>query len=86
MKFPKRIKHRGRVLATIYDKCKGRDSYRMAWQVAGQRHVAFFPPCSLAMIRGNYKGLATKADVGKGFAVSPPDAAKNVIPLREARP
>jgi integrase len=48
VKYPKRIKHRGRVLATIYAKCKGRDSYRVAWQVAGQRHMASFPSYSLA--------------------------------------
>jgi hypothetical protein len=30
VKYPKRVKHRGRVLATIYAKCKGRDSYRVA--------------------------------------------------------
>ena len=86
VKFPKRIKHRGRVLATICGKCKGRDSYRMAWQVAGRRLVASFPPCLPAMIRGNYMGLAIKAGAGKWFAVLPPDAAKNVVPLREVRP
>src|SRR5208282_186533 len=43
VKYPKRIKYRGRVLATIYAKCKGRDSYRVAWQVAGQRRMASFP-------------------------------------------
>ena len=48
VKYPKRIKHRGRVLATIYAKCKGRDSYRVAWQVAGQRRMASFPSYSLA--------------------------------------
>jgi len=48
VKYPKRIKHRGRVLATIYGKCKGRDSYRVAWQVAGQRRMASFPSYSLA--------------------------------------
>ncbi len=48
VKFPKRIKHRGRVLATIYAKCKGRDSYRVAWQVAGQRRMASFASYSLA--------------------------------------
>ena len=48
VKYPKRIKYRGRVLATIYAKCKGRDSYRVAWQVAGQRHMASFPSYSLA--------------------------------------
>ena len=48
VKYPKRIKHRGRVLATIYAKCKGRDSYRVAWQVAGQRRMASFASYSLA--------------------------------------
>jgi integrase len=42
VKYPKRIKHRGRVLATIYARCKGRDSYRVAWQVAGRRQMASF--------------------------------------------
>jgi hypothetical protein len=44
VKFPKRIKHCGRVLATIYGKSKGCDSYRVAWQVAGQRRMAFSRP------------------------------------------
>ena len=48
MKYPKRIRFRGKVLATIYGKCKGRDSYRVAWQVAGQRRMASFPSYSLA--------------------------------------
>ena len=86
VKFPKRIKHRGSVLATIYGKCKGRDSYRVAWQAAGQRHMASFPSYSPTMIHSNYKGLATKADAGKWFAVLPADAAKNIIPLRKVRP
>ncbi|MGH7952912.1 MAG: tyrosine-type recombinase/integrase, partial [Limisphaerales bacterium] len=42
VKFPKRIKFRGRVFATIYAKTKARRSYRVAWQVAGQRHMASF--------------------------------------------
>jgi len=36
------------VLATIYGKCEGRDSYRVAWQVAGQRHMASFRTYSKA--------------------------------------
>jgi len=48
VKYPKRIRFRGKVLATIYGKCKGRDSYRVAWQVAGQRRMASFPSYSLA--------------------------------------
>ena len=43
VKYPKRIKFRGKTLATIYGRCKGRDSYRVAWQVAGQRRMASFP-------------------------------------------
>lgn len=48
VKFPKRIRHRGKVLATIYAKCKGRASYRLAWQVAGQRKMASFATYALA--------------------------------------
>jgi hypothetical protein len=33
VKYPKRIRYRGRVLATIYGRCKGRGSYRVAWRV-----------------------------------------------------
>ena len=66
MKFPKRIKHRGRVLATIYAKCKGRDSYRVAWQVAGQRRMASFPSYSLA--KRHADGLVK--DLAKGSQVT----------------
>jgi hypothetical protein len=38
---------------------------------------------SPTMIHGHYKGLATKADAEKWFAVTPPDAAENVIQLRK---
>src|ERR1039457_37384 len=48
VKYPKRIKHRGRLLATIYGKSKGRDSYRVAWRVAGQRRMASFVSYALA--------------------------------------
>ncbi len=66
VKFPKRIKHRGRVLATIYAKCKGRDSYRVAWQVAGQRRMASFPTYSLA--KRHADGLVK--DLAKGSQVT----------------
>ena len=36
---------------------------------------------SPAMIHAHYKGLATKAEAEKWFAVTPPDSATNVIPL-----
>src|ERR1017187_2103055 len=66
VKFPKRIKHRGRVLATIYAKCKGRDSYRVAWQMAGQRHMASFPSYSLAKRHAD----ALVKDLAKGSQVT----------------
>ncbi len=43
VRFPKKIKHRGKLLAVIYGKSKGRDSYRVAWQVAGKRLMKSFP-------------------------------------------
>jgi len=65
VKFPKRIKHRGRVLATIYGKSKGRDSYRVAWHVAGQRRMASFPSYSLAKSHADdlVKDLASGSQV-----------------------
>jgi len=36
---------------------------------------------SPAMIHSHYKGLATKAEAVKWFAVMPAKSAKNVIPL-----
>ena len=42
MRFPKRIKHRGRVLATIYGKSKSYPAYRVAWTVAGKRLALYF--------------------------------------------
>jgi hypothetical protein len=41
VKFPKRIKHRGRVLATVYGRTK-KYGYRVAWNVAGQRRMQRF--------------------------------------------
>jgi hypothetical protein len=36
---------------------------------------------SPSMLHKNYRGLATRAEAEKWFAVFPPDAAKNVIQL-----
>ena len=66
VKYPKRIKYRGRVLATIYGRCKGRDSYRVAWQVAGRRQMASFPSYSLA--KRHADGLVK--DLAKGSQVT----------------
>jgi hypothetical protein len=66
VKYPKRIKYRGKVLATIYGRCKGRNSYRVAWQVAGQRHMASFASYSLA--KRHADGLVK--DLSKGSQVT----------------
>ena len=42
-KWPKRVKHRNKVLAKIYRPCAGRSSYRVAWTVAGKRMMKTFP-------------------------------------------
>jgi integrase len=40
--WPKKIKHRNKVLAKIYPKCEGRNSYRVSWTMAGKRQMASF--------------------------------------------
>lgn len=41
-KWPKKVKHRNKVLAKVYRPCKGRDSYRVTWYAAGQRMMKSF--------------------------------------------
>ena len=82
VKYPKRLRHhgKGRVLATIY---KRPDCYRVYWRarVDGKPRSMFkdFGTYSEAKREGD-KGLATKAEAQKWFAVKPAKAA-NVIPL-----
>jgi integrase len=66
VKFPKRIKHRGQVLAMIYGKSKGRNSYRVGWYVAGKRQMASFKTYSLA--KRHADGLVK--DLAKGSQVT----------------
>ena len=42
-KWPKRVKHRNKVLAKMYRPCNGRESYRVSWYAAGRRHMKSFP-------------------------------------------
>jgi hypothetical protein len=41
-KWPKKVKHRRKVLAKIYRPCQGRDSYRVTWYAAGKRQMKSF--------------------------------------------
>jgi integrase len=42
VKYPKQIKHRGKVLAVIYGKSKSYPLYRVAWSVQGKRRMKAF--------------------------------------------
>jgi integrase len=42
VKFPKRVKHRSKELATIYGKSKNYQFYRVTWLVAGKRQMKSF--------------------------------------------
>jgi len=48
MRFPKRIRHRGQVLATIYGKSKAYPAYRLVWRVTGKRRMERFATYSKA--------------------------------------
>ncbi len=55
-KWPKKVKHRNKVLAKIYRPCAGRDSYRVAWSAAGKRQMKSFP---------NYSGKGGAKEYGE---------------------
>jgi integrase len=55
VKFPKKIKYRGRVLAKIYGKSKGYPFYRLCYYVAGKRHVRSFRTYAEARKEGDTK-------------------------------
>jgi integrase len=81
VKYPKRIKYRGKVLATIYGKCKGRNSYRVAWQVAGQRHMASFASYSLA--KRHADGLVKDLSKGSQVTALHPSQARDALAALE---
>jgi len=41
-KWPKKVKHRNKVLAKVYRPCQGRGSYRVVWYAAGERRMKSF--------------------------------------------
>ena len=66
MRFPKRIKHRGRVLATIYGKSKSYPLYRVWWTASGRRMMQAFRAYSEARKRANNK----KTELAKSSAAA----------------
>jgi integrase len=55
VKFPKKIKYRGRVYAKIYGKSAGYPFYRLAYYVAGRRHISSFRTYGAAKSAGDKK-------------------------------
>jgi integrase len=71
VKFPKRIKYRGRVLATIYGRTK-LYGYRVAWHVAGQRRMQRFKTYAEAKAHAD----SVVKDLAKGGQASALTAAQ----------
>jgi integrase len=80
VKYPKRIKYRGRALATIY-KPKSYPLYRVAWHVAGQRRMASFPSYSLA--KRHADGLVKELAKGSQVTALHPAQARDALAALE---
>lgn len=65
MKFPRRIKYRGRAVAVIYGKTKSYPLYRVAWQVNGKRRIKAFDRFGGADGANQYAETVMK-DLAKG--------------------
>ncbi len=75
-KWPKKVKHRNKVLAKIYQPCEGRESYRVTWYAAGKRQMKSFPTYSgkggaKEFAEGKVKELATNSQAAM---LTPPQA------------
>jgi integrase len=76
MRFPKRIRHRGQMHATIYGKSASYPAYRLAWRVAGKRRMERFQTYSEAkrraeeLVKELAKGSQVTALTGKEAAVA----------------
>src|SRR5205814_1896412 len=65
-RFPKRVKYRGRVLATIYGKSKSYPLYRVAWTASGRRTMQAFRTYSEAKRHADAK----KTELAQGSAAA----------------
>ena len=66
MRFPKRVKYRGRVLVTIYGKSKSYPLYRVAWTASGRRMMQAFRTYSEAKLHADAK----KTELVQGSAAA----------------
>lgn len=87
VKFPKRIKHRGRALATIYGKSKSYPFYRLAAYVAGKRRLTSFRTYAEAKNEADklVKDLAKGSDTAALTATQARDALSAMERLRDFR-
>jgi len=85
VKFPKKIKHRGKVLAKIYGKSKSYPFYRVSYYAAGTRRLLSFRTYSEAKTKADnlVKDLAKGSQVA---ALSAPQARDALAALREKYP
>src|ERR1017187_8508650 len=80
VKYPKRIKFRGKTLATIY-KPNSYPRYRVAWRVAGKRHLASFASYSLA--KKHADTLVKDLDKGSQVTALNPEQARDALAALE---
>jgi len=66
VRFPKRVKYRGRVLVTIYGKSKSYPLYRVAWTASGRRMMQAFRTYSEAKRHADAK----KTELAQGSAAA----------------
>ncbi len=82
--WPKKLKHRNKVLARICPKCKGRSSYRLAWSIGGKRQMKSFATYSAAKQAGDalVKELAKGSQVAALTAAQAADALTSLEHLK----
>lgn len=61
MKWPKKVNHRNKLLAKIYQPCEGWVSYRVAWTAAGERQMKSF---YFLRWQGQSQGICRRAGGG----------------------
>ena len=87
-KWPKKVKHRKKMLAKIYLRAvatvKRKDVSEAVAAHANENLTAKQTGNSPAMVPAHYKGLATKAEAQKWFAVRPARSASVIsLPVRK---
>ena len=75
MRFPKRVKYRGRGLVTIYGKSKSYPLYRVSWAASDRRMMQAFRTYSEAKLHPDAK----KTELAQGSAAAALTAGKGSV-------